>query len=269
MGNSALRKNDIITVVGASGNVGRLVAGRLASLGKYKVQGICRNINKTAPYFADNNVKLFEGNTRDGNSLKEALRGAAAVVVCTGTTAFPTKAWDGGNTPSAVDNIGVKNVLDAWKEVSKSRKRLILMSSILVTRRDQFPGLVLNGMKFFGNEGVLDAKAAGETAVIDAAREGKFDYSIIRPGQLFGGPYTNNFYLGTLFELDKGVGDRGLLVSRGDTIAGDTLRSTLAEVIAQTIELSAWTAGTNDFAVVNVKGTPPDTAQLQMMLSKV
>ena len=32
------------------------------------------------------------------------------------------------------------------------------MSSILVTRRDAFPGVILNGMKYFGNEGVLDAK---------------------------------------------------------------------------------------------------------------
>lgn len=27
--------------------------------------------------------------------------------------------------------------------------------------------------------------------------------TFVRPGQLFGGPYDNNYYLGTLFQLDK------------------------------------------------------------------
>ena len=26
-------------------------------------------------------------------------------------------------------------------------------------------------------------------------------YTIVRPGQLFGGPYDNNYYLGTLFQV--------------------------------------------------------------------
>ena len=28
-------------------------------------------------------------------------------------------------------------------------------------------------------------------------------YSIVRPGQLIGGPYDNNYYLGTLTKLDR------------------------------------------------------------------
>ena len=40
-------------------------------------------------------VDLFECDLRDGPtaSLAKALDGAAGLVVCTGTTAFPTKAW--------------------------------------------------------------------------------------------------------------------------------------------------------------------------------
>mmetsp|Transcript_18529 Transcript_18529/g.18608 ORF Transcript_18529/g.18608 Transcript_18529/m.18608 type:complete len:202 (+) Transcript_18529:434-1039(+) len=198
--------------------------------------------------------------------MSSALKDSAAVVICTGTTAFPTKAWKNGNTPNQVDNIGVKNILKAWQQNSNKRKRLILMSSILVTRRDEFPGVVLNGMRYFGDEGVLDAKAEGERAVKEAAKQGKFQYSIIRPGQLFGGPYTNNFYLGTLFELDKDTSQSGVQIVCGDTIAGDTLRSTLAEVIAQTLDLSVWTDKINDFAVVNVKGTAPSTNELKAIL---
>merc|ERR1712113_368922 len=84
--------------------------------------------------------------------------------------------------------------------------------------------------------GVLSAKAAGEASLRDAAAKGKYSYTIIRPGQLFGGPYDNNYYLGTLFQLDKDVNTQDVTVGRGDTLLGDTLRSTLAEVTAQICE---------------------------------
>lgn len=60
--------------------------------------------------------------------------------------------------------------------------------------------------------------------------QGGYDACVIRPGQLFGGPYDNNYYLGTLFQLDKDADTRGVAMARGDTLLGDTLRSTLAEV---------------------------------------
>ena len=48
--------------------------------------------------------------------------------------------------------------------------------------------------------GVLDAKAAGEAAIKADAEAAGYSYTILRPGQLFGGPYDNNYYLGTLFD---------------------------------------------------------------------
>jgi hypothetical protein len=99
------------------------------------------------------------------------------------------------------------------------------MSSIGVKRRKSFPFFILNAA------GVLDAKvgsidfviplhqavsvmftlpfchrtqAVGEGALVAAcegagANEGWLgSYSIVRPGQLIGGPYTNNYYLGTV-----------------------------------------------------------------------
>ena len=74
-------------------------------------------------------------------------------------------------------------------------------------------------------------------------------------GQLFGGPYDNNYYLGTLFQLDKDSKTRDVDIGRGDELLGDTLRSTLAEVTAQLLEGDC--AKDMDFAVVNVKGDAP------------
>lgn len=63
------------------------------------------------------------------------------------------------------------------------------MSSVGVTRRDSLPYSILNGA------GVLDAKAEGEAAVKSLATEYGFDWTVARPGQLFGGPYTSAYYL--------------------------------------------------------------------------
>lgn len=92
-----------------------------------------------------------------------------------------------------VDNLGVKNVIKAWKDAvaadpSMKPKRVVLMSSIGVTRRKDFPFVILNGA------GVLDAKHEGETAVRTAAEDFVGSCSIIRPGQLIGGPCTSHFF---------------------------------------------------------------------------
>jgi len=288
---STLQPGDTVAVVGL-GNVGKLVALRLSDT--YKVNGIVRNANSVKSFFEgrEDKISLFETDLLDevssmetknrSDSLLFALRDANAIVICTGTTAFPTEAWSrsgqfsvtstvisalldskfdvpqallsldtqGLNTPNNVDNRANKLILDAWKKACKvKRKRAIMLSSIGVKRRESMPFPILNAC------GVLDAKAAGEQALQDAAVEGGFSYTILRPGQLFGGPYDNNYYLGTLFQLDKDSKTRDVDIGRGDELLGDTLRSTLAEVTAQLLEGDC--AKDMDFAVVNVKGDAP------------
>ena len=86
-------------------------------------------------------------------------------------------------------------------------------------------------------------------------------------GQLFGGPYDNNYYLGTLFQLDKDAATQDVEVGKGDELLGDTLRSTLAEVTAQICETDA--ALNMDFAVVNVKGDVPSVDGIQDKLKSL
>ena len=54
-------------------------------------------------------------------------------------------------------------------------------------------------------------------------------------------------------------------MARGDTLLGDTLRSTLAEVTAQAME--SGTALDLDFAVVNQKGESPSAEQVRQRLA--
>eukprot|EP00547_Thalassionema_nitzschioides_P007124 CAMPEP_0194213604 /NCGR_PEP_ID=MMETSP0156-20130528/14320_1 /TAXON_ID=33649 /ORGANISM="Thalassionema nitzschioides, Strain L26-B" /LENGTH=307 /DNA_ID=CAMNT_0038941677 /DNA_START=186 /DNA_END=1108 /DNA_ORIENTATION=+ len=293
---AALQPGDTVAVVGASGNVGKLVALRLSDT--YRVNGIVRDASSVSSFFEGrDNINLYESDLllqndeSSSSSLRPALQDANAVVICTGTTAFPTKAWSrnedkevtqdvwgalleskfnireavskldqlGLNTPYNVDTLGNEMILRAWNSCAKNKKkRAILLSSIGVQRRDKMPFPILNTC------GVLDAKAAGEADLIKTAAENGYSYTIVRPGQLFGGPYDNNYYLGTLFQLDKDVATQDVQVGLGDELLGDTLRSTLAEVTAQLCEADC--GRDMDFAVVNVKGSSPSVEELQTRL---
>lgn len=299
----ALMPGDTIAVFGASGNVGKLVSLRLSDT--YKVNGIVRDSSSVADFFEGRDqIKLFEADLLDElntaspgdcpKSLEAALANANAIVICTGTTAFPTKAWSrneekevtsdvigalidskfdvksaiakldemGLNTPNNVDALSNQLIFSAWKSAAKvPKKRAILLSSIGVQRREQMPFPILNAC------GVLDAKAAAEQSLIEESQKNDYNYSIIRPGQLFGGPYDNNYYLGTLFQLDKDAKTQDIEVGRGDELLGDTLRSTLAEVAAQICECDC--ALNMNFAVVNVQGEIPSLESVQMKLKSL
>ena len=304
---AVLAPGDTVTVLGASGNVGKLVALRLADT--FKVRGVVRDAARARAFLGDK-VSLYEADLRGDDvtaALAPALEGAQGLVVCTGTTAFPTQAWskagdegvftrvlkalfaqdladqgeelnafeltkrrwqamiatmdtEGYNTPKNVDELANLAILKAWeKAAGDARKRLVLLSSIGVQRRDQMPFPILNAC------GVLDAKATAEAAIQADAKAAGYSWTIVRPGQLNGGPYDNNYYLGTLFQLDKDADTREVTLGRGDELIGDTLRSTLAEVTAQALETN--TALDLDFACVNVKGDEPSVEVVRQRLA--
>lgn len=299
----SLAPGDKVAVIGASGNVGKLVALRLAD--QFRVTGVVRDASRVKAFLGDK-VELVEADLRGSDvtsALAPALSGAKCMVVCTGTTAFPTQAWSptgregvslpvikalidareaggfgaiveaaiaslggqGFNTPKIVDEDGNLKLLRAWEAAAGAdRERLVLLSSVGVQRRAEMPYPILNAC------GVLDAKAAAEKAIEADAASAGYSYTFVRPGQLFGGPYDNNYYLGTLFQLDKDADTREVLLGRGDVTLEDnpqlgTLRSTLAEVIAQILECGA--ALNTDFTVVNSKGEFPETDVLRARLA--
>lgn len=56
-------------------------------------------------------------------------------------------------------------------------------------------------------------------ALACAPSQAGYKYTFVRPGQLFGGPYDNNYYLGTLFQLDKDADTREVRTDGGLTAA--------------------------------------------------
>jgi nucleoside-diphosphate-sugar epimerase len=244
---SPIKPNDKIVIFGATGGVGQLVTKKLsARAGKNYQLGIAArdaaraketllssNTNDDDDQAADESkfdfveLNLVGDDKASEAQLQKAMEGATGIVVSVGTTAFPTKRWDGGNNPKAIDMEAVTRIANAASNVDTIR-RVVLLTSVGVTRTNQMPFLILN---LFG---VLDAKRSGEDAVKSAASEAGFSYSIVRPGRLVGGPYTN-LDLSKLFQIEGGA-ENGVDVAFGDELLGDCKRDACAEAVVQCLE---------------------------------
>uniref|UniRef100_A0A7S0E1B0 NAD(P)-binding domain-containing protein n=1 Tax=Hanusia phi TaxID=3032 RepID=A0A7S0E1B0_9CRYP len=252
-----LESGRLVGLVGATGGVGRLVAAGLLQEG-YKLRAVVRSPERAAGLLPPE-VEKVAADTRDpsfGAGLQSALEGVDAVIICTGTTAFPSSKWgkDGENSPKAVDDEGVKNVVAAIERVNEGSKnkiqRVTFLSSVGVLRRKQFPFNILNLY------GVLDAKNEGEQAIMQAAERASFSYSIVRPGRLLGGPYTGTPDVASLLQLDEGS-KQAVVLRNGDPdgFTGDASRKQAAMAMVQTLVQKQ--LGNVAFVLKNVEGPFP------------
>ena len=223
---SVLEPGDTILVIGGTGGVGQLVTKKLQSRGLFSVRVSSRNKKRGEETIADSSVDVVELDLVGGSNadLEAAMEGVSGVVVATGTTAFPTLKWKNGNTPEAIDKLAVSRIAEAAAK-GGSAKKVVLLTSIGVDRTKQMPFLVLN---LFG---VLDAKKSGEDAVKKAASRAGFDYAIIRPGRLIGGPFTN-LDVAKLLQIEGGA-ENGVDIEAGDSLIGDCKRDACAEAVVQ------------------------------------
>ena len=226
---SAISPGDTVVVIGGTGGVGQLVTKKLRN-GKYKVRVTSRNVERAQETIDDNEVDVVSVDllSEDTTALKEAVDGAAALVISVGTTAFPTTKWAGGNTPKAIDEEAVKRIANVAQSVS-GLKKVVLLTSVGVDRTGEMPFVILN---LFG---VLDAKRSGEDAIIAASAESGFDYAIIRPGRLVGGPYTN-LDVAKLMQIEGGA-ENGVTVEGGDSLLGDCKRDAVAEAVVRCLTM--------------------------------
>ena len=112
----------------------------------YKVRALGRSADKLQQLFGDaQGLTPVLADLRDPASLPAAIDGADAVACCTGTTAFPSKRWDGGNGPEQTDFVSVRNLVRAVAaRPAGSIKRMVLTTSIGVERAGQLPFSILN-----------------------------------------------------------------------------------------------------------------------------
>lgn len=246
----------LVGLIGATGGVGRLTAAALLEQG-FKLRAIVRSKSSAASLLPAD-VEVVEADVSRpeyGVGLAAAIAGVDALVVCSGTTAFPSKKWGEkkDNGPKQVDEQGIMNVATAVEAVNKAEgpsvSRVALLSSIGVQRRSSFPFVFLN---LFG---VLDAKANGEAALKQAAERSGFKFAIVRPGRLTGEPFTNPDFA-TLLKIEEGS-KQSAKFAKGDPagFAGDASRRQAALALAQTIVQDGVTDNL-DFSFINVEGPP-------------
>lgn len=215
----------LVLVVGGSGGVGQLVVASLLQR-NVKSRLILRDPEKARELFGEQDkekLQVFKGDTRKQEDLDPSIfDGVTHVICCTGTTAFPSRRWDDDNTPERVDWVGVKNLVSA---LPSSVKRVVLVSSIGVTKFNELPWSIMN---LFG---VLKYKKMGE----DFLRNSGIPFTIIRAGRLTDGPYTS-YDLNTLLKATAGQ-RRAVLVGQGDKLVGEASRIVVAEACVQALDL--------------------------------
>ncbi|KAI4965970.1 sanguinarine reductase [Hordeum vulgare subsp. vulgare] len=237
----------LVLVVGGTGGVGQLVVASLLSR-EIKTRLLLRNPGKAASLFGKQDesvLQVYEGDTRNADDLNpEMFEGVTHVICTTGTTAFPSKRWDGDNTPERVDWDGVRNFVSAMPQTIK---RLVLVSSIGVTKYNEIPWSIMN---LFG---VLKYKKMAE----DFVRNSGIPFTIIRPGRLTDGPYTS-YDLNTLVKATAGE-RRAVEIGQGDKLVGEASRLVVAEACIQALDIES-TQG-KIYEISSVKGEGPGSDQ--------
>lgn len=103
-------KSKKVSVFGASGGLGQWCCKLLFDKG-YDVSAITRDklsllskLNETPNDFGLlRGCKIIQADARVvDDALAASVRGAEHVIISVGTTAFPSKKWEGGNTPTVV-----------------------------------------------------------------------------------------------------------------------------------------------------------------------
>jgi nucleoside-diphosphate-sugar epimerase len=193
----------LVLVIGGSGGVGQLIVASLINR-NIKVRLLVRDPEKATMLFGEQDeekLQVWKGDTRNPEDVDPSMfEGVTHVICCTGTTAFPSRRWDGDNTPEKVDWEGVRNLVS---KIPLSIRRLVLVSSVGVTKSSELPWSIMN---LFG---VLKYKKMGE----DFACNSGIPYTIIRPGRLTDGPYTS-YDLNTLLKATAGE-RRAVLIGQG------------------------------------------------------
>ncbi|XP_077218854.1 NAD(P)-binding Rossmann-fold superfamily protein [Tasmannia lanceolata] len=233
----------LVLVVGGTGGVGQLVVASLLTR-NIKSRLLLRDPEKATSLFGKQDeatLKVWKGDTRNPDDLNPAIfEGVTHVICCTGTTAFPSRRWDGDNTPERVDWEGVRNLVSS---LPPTLKRFVLVSSVGVTKCNELPWSIMN---LFG---VLKFKKMGEDFVCTSG----LPFTIIRAGRLTDGPYTS-YDLNTLLKATAGQ-RRAVLVGQGDKLVGEVSRLVVAEACIQALDIE-FTEG-QIYEINSVKGEGP------------
>lgn len=239
--------------------MGQIICHKLKD--KCNVRAISRDVDSARTFDLISDCSFIQADARDATTITPAVQNSDIVVISVGTTAFPSSKWEGAlNNPEMACLVTVENILNCIESlpVTQRPKRIILLSSIGVLRRNQFP------FSFLNTYGVLDYKLASEDLLQERCQSMDISSIVIRPGRLVGPPFTN-FDLAKVFGITNGD-QRRVVVSEQDDIQGDTERIDVADVVIGLLEATLGSDNSHKrIAVVNDKGAMPLSAWRKSM----
>jgi len=213
-----------VVVAGATGQTGRRILERLASIGSLEVVGGVRNVDKATASLGESSVVIrgamvenVPGVDVSTVSLKHldvvkdsvdqiatSLMGAESLIIATGF--IPGNPLKMNSAAHEVDNLGTIKLIDAAKKTG-TIKKIVMVSSILTNGRnwgqEKSPGFIITNA--FGS--VLDEKLIAEQYL----KASGINYSIIRPGGLKSKPPTGALQISSEDTLNSGEISRDLV----------------------------------------------------------
>eukprot|EP00257_Ricinus_communis_P025274 XP_025012688.1 uncharacterized protein LOC8261164 [Ricinus communis] len=238
----------LVLVIGGSGGVGQLVVASLLNR-NIKSRLLLREPAKATALFGKQDeemLQVFEGDTRNPGDLDPSIfKGITHVICCTGTTAFPSRRWNGDNTPERVDWEGVRNLISA---MPSTLKRVVLVSSVGVTKFNELPWSHSNNCWRDFNFPVHIC-----TLFYICLQH---IYTCLRAGRLTDGPYTS-YDLNTLLKATAGQ-RRAVVIDQGDKLVGEVSRLVVAEACIQALDIELTEGQTYEINSVEGEGPGSD-----------
>ena len=167
-------------VTGATGFIGRHLARRLLAQGR-EVRLFCRpgSVGKLDPG-ARTSAGIAEGDLRDEQSVKRALRGVGRVFHCAGHVSD----WGSEEEYVATNVTGTERILGA--AAGEEIDRCVHLSSIAVFGVPSPPYFDDDSPYGTGRDLYSRTKIAGERAALRAHQEGKLPVVVLRPAVVYG-----------------------------------------------------------------------------------
>jgi len=218
---------ELVAVAGASGRTGLRVAEELTASG-YAV----RALTSDRPRAIDQHGSRYdwrEADVRDPKAVLQALDGARNLIIAIGASE-----WEGPNSPQFVDYQGVRNLVDAAREIGI--KHVVLVSSAAAgPYRERSRSLQMGNVRHWKTEGENHLKRSG------------LAYTIIGPG-------------GLADAASRGEGLR--VLTRRDYAGGSIARGDVARVAVAALSEPA--ARNKSFALVRDASLAPDAWRKQL-----
>eukprot|EP00189_Rhodosorus_marinus_P002529 CAMPEP_0113959730 /NCGR_PEP_ID=MMETSP0011_2-20120614/4312_1 /TAXON_ID=101924 /ORGANISM="Rhodosorus marinus" /LENGTH=381 /DNA_ID=CAMNT_0000971085 /DNA_START=404 /DNA_END=1549 /DNA_ORIENTATION=- /assembly_acc=CAM_ASM_000156 len=172
---SASAGDGVTVVVGATGRTGKLVVKKLLSDGgSGKVRALVRDEAKAREVLGTNErleVSVVDVKEKD-ERLETSLADAETLISCLGSTAIPSKDWEGGkNSPIRAVGLGMGNVIES---LSPGKIKKVVVLSAVATRNRSF---IFKLVDLIG--GAWTAMEMAEDAVIAGAAEKGYEYVVV------------------------------------------------------------------------------------------